>query len=132
MAPQYPLFVADRDGYGHVVHNESGLGYFEQIDVEDGEFRCWDSLGIPLAMGWKETAYVSPSGMPADTAGMLAALKKWAEVEGLPVLGETDPATLLVRIQAALEARWAASGMGRLVRFVKRAFGRGGSNDKNL
>ena len=121
--PLYPLFVSDTDGYGYFVCDEADVRNFEQIDIEDNEYRCWDSCAVPFAFGWQDGAHLRPLGLPPDKEGMLAALRKWSDAERIPASGESDPARLLVQIQSVLDGRWAASPMARLARFVKRKFG---------
>lgn len=118
----YPLLISDTDGYGYFVADEAGLRHFEQIDIEGNEYQCWDSRGLPFVLGWQGGAYLKPVGMPSDKEGMLAALKKWADSEGIPVASEADAAETLLQIQSVLDERWAASPIGRFSRFLKRSF----------
>jgi hypothetical protein len=104
MKPNYPLFAVDTCHWGFVVNNESDLGHFEQIDIEDQEYRCWDREGFPLQLTWtkKDGVGVSELPQPAEPMNLIAAIRKWAELENVAVEGGVrDPIELLRQMQAA-------------------------------
>jgi len=121
MDTEFPVFVALEDRSVRLVRNEHDLGWFERIDIEDGEYKlCWDRWGRPQQLAWHDGACVEPRSLPAEPSVVLEAIINWAESERVTVDFVDDPVVLWQRIDDALKQRWRKlSFFGKAARFLR-------------
>src|SRR5215471_8182228 len=115
---RFPLIVAE----GHdlcVVHGEDELNQFEQVDIENGEYRCWDRDGVPFKLTWDSGPGVATTGGAPELPELMSILRRSARQEGIDVGDQVhDPIEVAERIILAFEERRSRTPIGRLVRWT--------------
>jgi hypothetical protein len=114
----YPLFIVLDDRSVFLVKTESDLAWFEQIDIENGEYGpCWDRDGRPLQLTWHSEACVEPLVGSAEPSAIVQAIRNWAELDRVDLdPNESDPIALWEGVDAALRQR---SHPARAFRFIR-------------
>ena len=79
----YPIFTVDSGGSIHMALTPAMLTYYEQIDVEEGEYAGWDVCGYPIRLEWEPGvgSKVQLVGETPQTDELRAAILKHAEIE---------------------------------------------------
>ena len=86
MALTFPVFLRDRDGWMYFIRAMENLDQdLERIDVEDGEYRGWDSHGWPVELSLQgpriSCEIVDLEGSPA-VGELKAAIMNYATIAG--------------------------------------------------
>src|SRR5262249_29933132 len=117
---RFPLIVAD--GYDLcVVHGEDELNQFEQVDIENEEYRSGDRDGVPFKLTWDRRPGVAPTGGAPELPELMGILRKSAQLEGIDLDDQVhDPIEVAERIILAFEERTSRTPMGRLARMLRR------------
>ncbi len=130
-APQYPIFLNDRDHYMTSLNSTADLNYtLEPIDAEDDEYAGWDSIGRPVRLHLEHERIVArrtTSDHP-EMSKLLAAIRLYAEKYGDPtqVSPEAilhDPVLLFLWADANVEKQFERRRLlNRLRRFWRSIF----------
>ena len=109
---RYPLFYADGDGWMTFISSDKELDKALEFNDVDGEaYECWDVEGIRVSLGWDGSGVVVVSKAGKDMGGLLAAIRKYAELERVSTRTEAgagmaaDPLALWKDIDTGLKAR---------------------------
>ncbi len=117
MRPSYPVFVADSGGDVGRVHSEAGLNYYEQVDIEDHEYTCWDRNALPCEMTWDDATGVGLRVLerPAEPEQLLDAVRKHARLWRVELASDmSDPTQIMERVEAEQKSRSFWSRIRRL------------------
>jgi len=104
-----------------VVHGEDELNQFEQVDIENDEYRCWDRDGVPFKLTWDRRPGLAPTGGAPELPELMGILGKSAQLVGIDVDDQVhDPIEVAERIILAFEERRRRTPIGRLARMLRR------------
>ncbi len=54
MEARYPLFILEKDDLSvRMIKDSNELGWYEQIDIEEGLYAGWDVFGHPIELYWE-------------------------------------------------------------------------------
>jgi len=116
----YPVFVRENEtGDLMVFGSENELQYLEKVDVDAGEFQCWNALGEACSLSGDSKEWISArSAARANPWTLNEALQEFArrnEIDPGPVLtASADPIQAIARLQAIIESRKRPSIVDRL------------------
>lgn len=87
MSVAFPLLVLEKDSGDMMRFDSVGemQKYMERIDVENEEYRAWDSVSRPIRMTVEEPLWLKLEANTAepDSAGVFSALERFAESQGV-------------------------------------------------